>query len=162
MRAYPALFALWTFALAGCETTSVAPPAAPIVLGTETTPWGVLPRYAQGHLKPNSNFRPGGAPPPGKVVADVLVEREGKVREVAIVEADGAPGAAKAAYAMLMSGSYLPLPADGPELYVVRQTIEIKPSTRSSIPAGGTNNDGGGNVSMPANQAWPNPTGAPR
>lgn len=92
----------------------------------------------------------------------MLVERDGRVREVAIVEADGAPGAAKAAYAMMKSARYDPLPPDGPELYVVRQTVEIKPSTRSSIPAGGINTDGGGHSSMPANQSWPNPTGAPR
>ena len=75
----PTLLAAAMLVLAGCETTSVPPPAAPIALGTETTPWGTLPRYTQGHLRPSSSFRPGGAPPPGKVVADVLVERDGRV-----------------------------------------------------------------------------------
>lgn len=142
--------------LAGCVAPdSSAPSAPPVALGSDTTPWGVLPRYEQGRMKPSSRFSPRGAPPPGKVIADVLVERGGQVRDVKIVEADGAPGATRAAYALIRASVYAPLPPDGPELYVVRQTIQIKASTRSSISSAGMTNDGGGNSTMPANQTPP-------
>lgn len=162
MKACPVLLALTLGLLSGCQSAVDAPPPAPpVALGEETTPWGTLPRYAEGRLRPRTAFRQAStpAPAPGRVVTDVLVERDGKVRDVRVKEVIGTEATHRAAVALLRDSRYEPLPADGPELYVVSQTIEIKPSTRSRIPSGGINNDGGGNSNMPANAPWPNVSG---
>ncbi|HYC70064.1 MAG TPA: energy transducer TonB [Opitutaceae bacterium] len=143
-----ALFIAAAFA-AGCGTTPSVPPQPPVALGEDSTPWGVLPRY-EARMRPGSWFNRGGTSAPGTVVADVLVERDGKVREVKIIEVVGSALTARQALATLKDSRYAPLPPDGPELYVVRQIIETKAGPRSAI-SGGTYGDGPGNSSMPAN-----------
>jgi hypothetical protein len=157
MKSSPALLLAATLLVAGCVTEQPPTPPAtpPTALGSDTTPWGVLPRYEGARLRPKTGFSRTAPPAPGEVVADVLVEREGKVREVKIVEVNGSAATARTALAMLQSGTYEPLPADGPELYVVRQTIVLKTDSRSSIPSVSSGADGGGNSNMPANQAPP-------
>lgn len=146
--------------LAGCTTASLAPvPAVP--LGEDTTPWGVLPRYEQGRLRTKStgSLRRV-SPPPGQAVADVLVDRDGTIRDIRILEATSS-GVASAALAMLSDSAYPPLPPDGPERYVVRQTFVVKRQGPGPIAHGASQQDGGGNSNMPANQPWPNLGGNP-
>lgn len=82
---------------AGCTSTAThhategGPPEYAPSTGLCASPWGDLPTYRQPALPQfGPTFRPGNFPDlEGTVVVDILVDRDGTVRDVAVVKSSG-------------------------------------------------------------------------
>lgn len=111
-----------------------APATAPTFVGVRPTRWGELPEYRRGEAeRAVTGFVRGEMPADGVIVADLLVERNGNVRDVAVVRAGGTRRAVDVTVASLRRLKFPPLAAIGPDLYVVQQVVRVRTET---APAG--------------------------
>lgn len=126
-RALAILLSLPLFA-AGCTTAdkgtgaSTAEPEFAQSTGLCASPWGDLPTYRQpAGATVRSEFKPGRVSGiKGTVVVDVLVNRDGTVRDVAVVKSSGDSAVDAAAKAWAFSFRYAAkIHPDDPAPYVV-------------------------------------------
>ena len=117
-----------TLLLGACSSTQSAKNTQPLpaqIIGTVETPWGEMPTYKfKGHafvLNPDRAQAPLLA---GVVVVDVLVERDGTVRDVFVRNASGYPVVDSLVVARFKdSRSRLVLAPTDPAPYVIRDSF---------------------------------------
>jgi len=124
----PLLLVLLTLLASGCASTKTQPTAAgaesEFASGTGlcASPWGDLPTYTQPGPPALAQMPRGGSQPDydGSVVVDILVNRDGTVRDVAIVKSSGNDAVDDAALARARAFRYLAkIHPDDPAPYVV-------------------------------------------
>ncbi len=124
------------FLLGACSSlkTSRAPlptPPAAVRTADQPTVWGTLPSYSTmgQYFVPLRSTRVArvNAAGQGTAVLDLLVNRDGTVKDAAIVTSSGAEKTDLAAEEMCRQARYsLPLGPDAPAPYVVRLAVTIK------------------------------------
>jgi len=132
--------------LAGCaslhQPRALVPPPPPAVrLADLATTWGVLPRYeAKGqffyHLsRPFSHEYVLN----GVTTLDLLVDRDGRVQQLAVVASSGDVATDRMAKSMYWHARYtLPLGPDAPAPYVVREIVVFRGYSSKQISSGST------------------------
>lgn len=129
------LLALAALAATACSHPNLSKPVAvkAVPAGTLQTAWGELPTYrAEGDGPPFAfDLRHYPAPPADlrsgdRVVLDVLVNRDGSIRDVKVQTSSGFEKVDQfAANRYVAAHSVLQIPDDQPAPYVVRQTFAV-------------------------------------
>ena len=122
-----------TLLVGGCSsltTSRISATPAPVRVAARSSVWGEIPSYrgkGQSFQFPDQ-VTPTDISGSGRVAVDVLVNRDGTVRDAAIVRASGEPSADKRVVALYRAAHYsLQLRPDDPAPYVVRQTVVLRP-----------------------------------
>ena len=142
-----AALALMTGACSSPQTSQNAQtvPAKPV--GTFMTQWGNLPAYTADEGNPldlNPQYLPVPRSKYYKADFDLLVERDGTVRDVFVRDPSGFPAVDKTAAAQLKEArSRLVLAPSDPAPYVIRYTVvrKVEPQIADSVPGQYKNTD---------------------
>lgn len=113
--------------LAGCSSFRVHQPE---LVGTVSTPWGVLPAYDQtGHAFRNLDKVKPGTPLKGTATVAILVNRDGTVKDAVVVESTGDDLVKQAALLTFRPAHYsLHLRPEQAAPYVVIETVTYDPA----------------------------------
>lgn len=126
-------FLVLALLLGGCSSMSVSrlsPTAPGVSVAKRSSTWGEVPSYNVRGQSFNfaSRYTPWDVPGNSVVAVDLLVNRDGTVRDAAVVASSGERSTDKEVVYLYRNARYsLRLAADDPAPYVVRQKVVLRP-----------------------------------